>query len=221
MIAKAPIFKWSQICTKSRIGIRSALSSSIIQDWWFNGILDNLYSLSWHSCIYLCTAENEQYGPSSSISQCPQAISWPWPCCQAGHKCKLENKKLPLWWWEKWVELGHILPFAKNSTQSQRALKLIAIVVLKMAHSLPLYTNNQEYSGGQSDQYCLPLEKYDKDFDMLLFCLVWIVTRQGSKVQFVHNAKTRSKLVKQKVTQFMGKMERKKYPMSVLNYMSW
>ena len=61
-------------------------------------------------------------------------------------------------------------------------------------------------------------EKYGMDFDANVSYLVQMVMKKGPSMQSVHIVKTRSQPVRPKVVAFIGKVECKKYPKAVWNF---
>ena len=62
-------------------------------------------------------------------------------------------------------------------------------------------------------------EKYGTDLDTTMSYMGQMVTKNSILMQSVHIAETGCQLVKLKVVTFMGKMDCKKYPKAVWNFM--
>ena len=63
-------------------------------------------------------------------------------------------------------------------------------------------------------------QKYGTDLDLTVSYCNQMVMKKGYQMQSIQLAKTGSQPAKTKVAAFMGKIECKKYPMAVWNFMS-
>ena len=62
-------------------------------------------------------------------------------------------------------------------------------------------------------------EKHGTDFDATVLCLSQMVMKKGTSMQSICIAKTGNQRVKPKLAAFAGKIECKKYPKEVWNFM--
>ena len=158
------------------------LSVWYIQDSQCLDISNSLKGIHRHRCICPHETEEEYAGQSSSVLLYSQAFSQPWPCGQAGCRCRKKAANLSLWWREKRVGLGQLCHTPQaTACYHGEPHRLWLQWNWQWHQSLPLSLRHQEHWVGGSGQCCPGMVQI-----LMQLYHIWAKSHKGRTLNAIH-----------------------------------
>ena len=147
--------------------------------------VDNALVYYRHGCIYLHETEENNAGWSNSVLWHPQAFYQPWPCGQAGCRCRKKDANISLWWWEKGWDQDKYVTFDKKQHAIMESLTDYGYSGMDngtKVHHLLQGIKSTELEAAFNVVWA-QTEKYGTDFDVSVSYLDQMVTKKGASIQ--------------------------------------